>query len=232
MIPLSDDAPRFSTPFVTYFIIALNTLIFLFELSVGAQGQRALNSLINQFGVVPIHFERALTGASTPSLVGLFLPILTAMFLHASWPHVIVNMWALWIFGDNVEDYLGHLSYLLFYLACGVAAAVAHIILNAGSNVPTVGASGAIAGVMGAYFVLYPRARVLVWFVFLFRLPAWLVLGLWFVLQFENGTATSIAKTSQSGGIAFWAHVGGFVAGVVLIKVLPERPRRYRYAAW
>ena len=232
MIPLSDDAPRFSTPFVTYFIIALNTLIFLFELSVGAQGQRALNSLINQFGVVPIHFERALTGASTPSLVGLFLPILTAMFLHGSWPHVIVNMWALWIFGDNVEDYLGHLSYLLFYLACGVAAAVAHIILNAGSNVPTVGASGAIAGVMGAYFVLYPRARVLVWFVFLFRLPAWLVLGLWFVLQFESGTATSIAETSQSGGIAFWAHVGGFVAGVVLIKVLPERPRRYRYAAW
>jgi membrane associated rhomboid family serine protease len=234
MIPLSDDAPRFSTPFVTYFIIALNTLIFVFELSVGAQGQRALNSLIYHFGVVPVHFERALVGGSAPSLVGLFLPILTAMFLHGSWLHVIGNMWFLWIFGDNIEDYLGHFTYLLFYLVSGFAAAVAHILVNAGSNVPSVGASGAIAGVMGAYFVLYPRARVLMWFppIFFFHLPAWLVLGYWFFVQFMSGAATSIAETSQSGGIAFWAHVGGFVAGVVLIKVLPERPQRYRYAAW
>jgi membrane associated rhomboid family serine protease len=234
MIPLSDDAPRFSTPFVTYFIIALNTLIFVFELSVGAQGQRALNSLINHFGVVPLHFERALAGGSTPSLTGLFLTILTAMFLHGSWLHVIGNMWFLWIFGDNIEDYLGHFTYLLFYLVSGFAAALAHIVINAGSRVPSVGASGAIAGVMGAYFVLYPRARVLMWFppIFFFHLPAWLVLGYWFFVQFMSGTATSIAETSQSGGIAFWAHVGGFVAGVVLIKVLPERPRRYRYAAW
>jgi membrane associated rhomboid family serine protease len=234
MIPLSDDAPRFSTPFVTYFIIALNTVTFLFELSVGAQGQRALNSLIYHFGVVPVHFERALVAGSAPSLVGLFLPILTAMFLHGSWLHVIGNMWFLWIFGDNIEDYLGHFTYLLFYLVSGFAAAVAHIVLNAGSSVPSVGASGAIAGVMGAYFVLYPRARVLMWFppIFFFHLPAWLVLGYWFFVQFMSGTATSIAETSQSGGIAFWAHVGGFVAGVVLIKVLPERPRRYRYAAW
>jgi membrane associated rhomboid family serine protease len=234
MIPLSDDAPRFSTPFVTYFIIALNTVTFLFELSVGAQGQRALNSLIYHFGVVPVHFERALVAGSAPSLVGLFLPILTAMFLHGSWLHVIGNMWFLWIFGDNIEDYLGHFTYLLFYLISGFAAGVAHIILNAGSSVPSVGASGAIAGVMGAYFVLYPRARVLMWFppIFFFHLPAWLVLGYWFFVQFMSGAATSIAETSQSGGIAFWAHVGGFVAGVLLIKVLPERPRRYRYAAW
>jgi membrane associated rhomboid family serine protease len=234
MIPLSDDAPRFSTPFVTYFIIALNTLIFVFELSVGAQGQRALNSLIYHFGVVPVHFERALTGGSAPSLAGLFLPILTAMFLHGSWLHVIGNMWFLWIFGDNIEDYLGHFTYLLFYLACGFAAAVAHIVINAGSSVPSVGASGAIAGVMGAYFVLYPRARVLMWFppIFFFHLPAWVVLGYWFFVQFMSGTATSIAETNQGGGIAFWAHVGGFVAGVVLIKILPERSRRYRYAAW
>jgi membrane associated rhomboid family serine protease len=234
MIPLSDDTPRFSTPFVTYFIIALNTLIFIFELSVGAQGQRALNSLIYNFGVVPIHFERALVTGYTPSLAGLFLPILTAMFLHGSWLHVIGNMWFLWIFGDNIEDYLGHFTYLLFYLVSGFVAAVAHILLNAGSSVPSVGASGAIAGVMGAYFVLYPRARVLMWFppIFFFHLPAWLVLGYWFFVQFMSGAATSIAETSQSGGIAFWAHVGGFVAGVLLIKVLPERPRRYRYAAW
>jgi membrane associated rhomboid family serine protease len=235
MIPIRDDTPRFSTPFVTYFIIALNTLVFLFELTVGGQSHRALNSLMDQFGVVPLHFERALTAGSTASLTGLFLPILTSMFLHASWLHIIGNMWVLWIFGDNIEDYLGHFTYLLFYLVSGFAAAVAHILLNAGSNVPSVGASGAIAGVMGAYFVLYPRARVLIWFppIFFFHLPAWLVLGYWFFVQFLSGAATSIAETSQtSGGIAFWAHVGGFVAGIVLIKVLPERPRRYRYAAW
>ena len=235
MIPIRDDTPRFSTPFVTYFIIALNTLVFLFELTVGGQSHRALNSLMYQFGVVPLHFERALTAGSTASLTGLFLPILTSMFLHASWLHIIGNMWVLWIFGDNIEDYLGHFTYLLFYLVSGFAAAVAHILLNAGSNVPSVGASGAIAGVMGAYFVLYPRARVLIWFppIFFFHLPTWLVLGYWFFVQFLSGAATSIAETSQtSGGIAFWAHVGGFVAGIVLIKVLPERPRRYRYAAW
>jgi membrane associated rhomboid family serine protease len=234
MIPIRDDTPRFSTPFVTYFIIALNTVVFLFELSVGGQGHRALNSLMNHFGVVPLHFERALTGASSVSLPGSFLPLLTSMFLHASWLHLIGNMWFLWIFGDNIEDYLGHFTYLLFYLVSGFAAAVAHILLNAGSNVPSVGASGAIAGVMGAYFVLYPRARVLMWFppIFFFHLPAWLVLGYWFFMQFLSGAATSIVETSESGGIAFWAHVGGFVTGMVLIKVLPERPQRYRYAAW
>jgi membrane associated rhomboid family serine protease len=234
MIPIRDDTPRFSKPFVTYFIIALNTVVFLFELSVGGQSHRALNSLMNHFGVVPLHFERALTGASSVSLPGSFLPLLTSMFLHASWLHLIGNMWFLWIFGDNIEDYLGHFTYLLFYLVSGFAAAVAHILLNAGSNVPSVGASGAIAGVMGAYFVLYPRARVLMWFppIFFFHLPAWLVLGYWFFMQFLSGAATSIVETSESGGIAFWAHVGGFVTGMVLIKVLPERPQRYRYAAW
>jgi len=235
MIPIRDDTPRFSTPFVTYFIIALNALVFLFELSVGGQGHQALNSLMYHFGVVPLHFERGLAAGSPASLPGLFLSILTSMFLHASWLHIIGNMWVLWIFGDNIEDYLGHFTYLLFYLVSGFAAAAAHILLNAGSNVPSVGASGAIAGVMGAYFVLYPRARVLIWFppIFFFHLPAWLVLGYWFFVQFLSGAATSIAETSQtSGGIAFWAHVGGFVAGIVLIKVLPERPQRYRYAAW
>jgi membrane associated rhomboid family serine protease len=235
MIPIRDETPRFSTPFVTYFIIALNTVVFLFELSVGGQSHNALNNLMYQFGVVPHLFERALVTGSTSSLAGLFLSILTSMFLHASWLHIIGNMWVLWIFGDNIEDYLGHFPYLLFYLVSGFAAAVAHILLNVGSRVPSVGASGAIAGVMGAYFVLYPRARVLIWFppIFFFHLPAWLVLGYWFFMQFLCGAATSIAETSQTGGgIAFWAHVGGFVTGIVLIKLLPERPRRYRYAAW
>ena len=235
MIPIRDDTPRFSAPFVTYFIIALNTLVFLFELSVNEQGRGALNGLIYHFGVVPLRFDHILAAWPASSLTGLFLPILTSMFLHASWLHLIGNMWFLWIFGDNIEDYLGHFSYLLFYLVCGFAAAITHILLNAGSRLPSVGASGAIAGVMGAYFVLYPKARVMMWFppIFFFQLPAWLVLGYWFFMQFLSGAATSIAETSQTnGGIAFWAHVGGFVAGIVLIKVLPERPRRYRYAAW
>jgi membrane associated rhomboid family serine protease len=235
MIPIRDDTPRFSTPFVTYFIIALNTLVFLFELSVSEQGRGALNGLIYHFGVVPWRFDHVLAAWPASSLTGLFLPIVTSMFLHASWLHLIGNMWFLWIFGDNIEDYLGHFSYLLFYVVCGFAAAITHILLNTGSRLPSVGASGAIAGVMGAYFVLYPKARVMMWFppIFFFQLPAWLVLGYWFFMQFLSGAATSIAETSQTnGGIAFWAHVGGFVAGVVLIKVLPERPRRYRYAAW
>ena len=236
MIPIRDDTPRYSTPYMTYFIIALNAVVFLFELSVGAQSHRELNGLIYQFGVVPRHFERALAGPSPFSLPGLSLSILTSMFLHGGWLHIIGNMWFLWIFGDNIEDYLGHFMYLLFYLVSGFAAAITHILLNPASNVPTVGASGAIAGVMGAYFVLYPRARVLtlvpliVFFTF-WWLPAWVMLGYWFVVQFLMGTATSIAESQSTGGVAVWAHVGGFVAGIVLIKLLPERRRR-RYAAW
>lgn len=238
MIPLRDDQPRFSTPYVTYFIIALNAVVFLFELSVGTQGHRALNALIYQFGVVPQHFELAIQGSRRYDLPGQSLTILTSMFLHGGWLHIIFNMWFLWIFGDNIEDHLGHFSYLIFYLVTGFAAAVTHILLNMNSTAPTVGASGAIAGVMGAYVILFPKARVLtlvpliVFFTF-WWLPAWFFLGYWFVLQFLSGTAMSIAETSSSaGGVAFWAHVGGFVAGVVLIKLLPERRGRYRYAAW
>lgn len=236
MIPIRDDTPRYSTPYVTYFIIALNVLVFLFELSVQAQGPRALNSLIHEFGVVPQHFVRVATGPGF-SLPTLFLPILTSMFLHAGWLHIIGNMWFLWIFGDNIEDYLGHFMYLLFYLVTGFAAAFTHIALNARSNIPSIGASGAIAGVMGAYFILYPRARVLtlvpliVFFTF-WWLPAWVMLGYWFVVQFLMGTATSIAESQSTGGVAVWAHVGGFVTGIALIKLLPERPRRRWYAAW
>jgi len=238
MIPIRDDTPRYSTPYVTYFIIALNAVVFLFELSLGMQGHHALNSLIYEFGVVPRRFENALIGPSSNSLPALSVTILTSMFLHGGWLHIIGNMWFLWIFGDNVEDYLGHLKYVLFYLISGCAAAIAYILLDASSNQPTIGASGAIAGVMGAYFVLYPRARVLtlvfliVFFTF-WWLPAWVFLGYWFVLQFLSGTATSIAGDGQNtGGVAFWAHVGGFVAGILLIKLMPERPRRYRYASW
>ncbi|PYX91515.1 MAG: rhomboid family intramembrane serine protease [Acidobacteria bacterium] len=188
MIPLRDDQPVFSTPFVNYFLIALNVLIFLFELSVGMQR----NALMFQFGVVPVKEVGLLTGIPSFSPGAALVPILTSMFLHASWGHVIGNMWFLWIFGDNVEDYLGHFKYLVFYLLSGVAASFTHILLNSNSTIPSVGASGAIAGVLGAYFILYPRARVLTWFplFFFFYLPAWLMLGYWFLFQFLSGAAT------------------------------------------
>jgi hypothetical protein len=143
-------------------------------------------------------------------------------------------MWMLWLFGDNIEDYLGHFSYLVFYLLSGFAAGLTHIIFNAGSRVPSIGASGAIAGVMGAYFILYPRARVLIWFppIFFFHVPAWLMLGYWGISQFLAGAVTSMAETSQTAGIAFWAHVGGFVVGILMIKLFPQRRNRYRYGTW
>src|SRR5205814_2311589 len=232
MIPIRDDQPRFSTPFVNYFIVALNALAFFYELSIQTQGHRALDRFVYQFGVVPTHLELALAHLN---LAGVFLPILTSMFLHGSWLHIIGNMWVLWIFGDNIEDYLGHFKYLLFYFASGLGAGLLHILFNLNSRLPSVGASGAIAGVMGAYFVLYPRARVLtivpliIFFTF-WWLPAWIVLGYWFLVQFLSGAATAIAATSQTtGGVAFWAHVGGFAAGILLIKLVPPRPRRYSY---
>ena len=231
MIPVRDDQPRFSTPCVTYFLIGLNLVIFLFEAALTPESFKAL---LYQLGMVPANITGLLAGARL-GLVAAFLPTLTSMFLHGSWMHVIGNMWFLWIFGDNIEDYLGHFKYLLFYLLSGLGAAFAQVILNPHSRVPTVGASGAIAGILGAYFLLYPRAKVLIWFpiFFFFYLPAWVTLGYWFAMQFVSGAATSIANYSEtSGGVAFWAHVGGFVAGIVLIKLFPERPRRYRYGTW
>jgi len=234
MIPIRDDTPTYSTPFINYLLIALNTLVFLFEVSLGPRSREAF---VFQFGVEPTRVLAAfgLTNLYIPHASAL--PLLTSMFLHASWLHLIGNMWVLWIFGDNIEDYLGHFSYLIFYLVSGLAASVAHILLNANSSVPSVGASGAIAGVMGAYFVLFPSARVLtlvpliIFFTFVW-LPAWIVLGFWFVMQFLSGAATSIAFSNRTGGggIAFWAHVGGFLAGIIMIKLLPQRMhRRARY---
>ena len=228
MIPIRDDAPHYTTPWVNYFLIALNTLVFLFEL---ALGPRHLDAFLFSFGMVPAHLTAALrAGAYAAAL----LPVLTSMFLHAGWLHIIFNMWWLWIFGDNIEDALGHFRYLIFYLLSGLGAALVHIMFNLGSQVPSVGASGAIAGVMGAYFVLFPSARVLTFiFVFFTWLPAWLILGYWFVLQFLSGAATSLtAQQGSSGGIAVWAHVGGFLTGVVMIKLFPRRAPRYRFTAW
>ena len=234
MIPLRDDQPSFSTPFINYFLIASNLLIYFWEFSIGVESPRALNAFVMEFGLVPKHALAVLSGHSYASPISAIVPFFTSMFLHASFMHVAGNMLFLWIFGDNVEDFLGHFKYVVFYFMSGIAAALTQILLNPTSRLPTVGASGAIAGVLGAYFILYPRARVLVWFppIFLFHVPAWLMLGYWFLYQFFSGTVTVIAETAQSGGIAFWAHVGGFAAGVILIKLFPERPQRYRYGTW
>jgi len=233
MIPLRDDQPSFSTPFINYFLIALNVLVFLWEMSVGLN-TRAFQAFAFEFGVVPRHALAVVTGHSHDPLATAILPIFTSMFLHASILHVAGNMLFLWIFGDNVEDYLGHFQYLLFYLLGGLAAAITHVLLNANSRIPIIGASGAIAGVMGAYFILYPRARVLTWFppIFFFHVPAWLMLGYWFLLNFLSGTVNSAEAAQASGGIAFWAHVGGFVAGIVMVKIFPERAGRRRYGTW
>jgi membrane associated rhomboid family serine protease len=230
MLPIKDDQPSFSTPFITYFLIAFNLLIFLFESSLDPD---SFNSLLNQFAVVPSHLSSFLAGSPKYSLPVVILPFFTSMFLHAGWQHVIANMWILYIFGDNVEDYLGHFNYLTFYLLSGLIAMACQAAMDIHSRVPNLGASGAIAGVLGAYIVLYPRARVLIWFFFIIVvwIPAWVVLGLWFVFQFLSGTATSLTTAGHNvGGVAFWAHVGGFVAGVGLIKIFPQRRRRYPYA--
>jgi membrane associated rhomboid family serine protease len=229
MLPIRDDQPRYSTPWLNYFLIGLNLLIFLFEATLDP---RSLELLIRQFGVVPSHLSLLLAGSPKYSLLAVLLPFFSSMFLHASWMHVLGNMWFLYIFGDNVEDYLGHFSYLVFYLLTGLIAMSAQVLIELHSNLPTVGASGAIAGVLGAHFVLYPRARVLTWFfVIVVWVPAWIILGYWFALNFLSGTATALAVRGQNmGGVAFWAHVGGFVSGALLVKLFPERSRRYPYA--
>jgi membrane associated rhomboid family serine protease len=229
MFPIKDDQPRYSTPYVNWFLIGLNLLIFLFEATLDPEG---LKALFDQFSLVPGHLTAFLSGSSHYNLPQVVVPFFTSMFLHEGWAHVLGNMWFLFIFGDNVEDYLGHFKYLVFYLIAGLFADAAQIAIFPQSKIGMVGASGAIAGVLGAYFILYPRARVLTWFfVFVLYIPAWIVLGEWFVLQFLGGAQTlAVAHNRDVGGVAVWAHVGGFVAGAVMIKLFPERGRRTPYA--
>ena len=230
MFPIRDDQPRYSTPVVTWFLISLNLLIFFYQWTLGPRGGERF---VQVYGEVPAHLAVFLAGSPRYSLPDVVVPFFTSMFLHAGWMHVLGNMWFLYIFGDNIEDYLGHFKYLAFYLLSGLFAMATQVAIYPHSNVPTVGASGAIAGVLGAYFILYPRARVLTWFfVFVLYIPAWIMLGYWFVLQFFMGAATlSMTRPGQDvGGVAVWAHVGGFLAGMTMIKVFRERPRRYPYA--
>ena len=228
MIPLRDDAPRSSYPYLTLVLIIVNVNVFLYQFALYLGSPSAGEAFVQSFGSVPANISAALVGRY-PLDDGL-TPVLTSMFLHGGWMHLIGNMWFLWIFGDNIEDELGHGYYLFFYLACGLAATVAHFIANPLSDVPTVGASGAISGVMGAYMIRFPWARVVTLIpIFVFfttvELPAVVLLAYWFLIQFVSGAADFGA---QGGGVAWWAHVGGFMAGAALIWMRPKRRRQVR----
>jgi membrane associated rhomboid family serine protease len=220
MIPLRDNIPSRQRPIMNYIIIGLNVLFFFLELSTGSH----LQELLTAFGFMPARFF-AMAEAHPERFAALYLPLFTTMFLHASWLHLIANMWTLFIFGDNVEDRLGHFRFLVFYLASGVAGSLLHAYLAPNSWVPVVGASGAIAGVMGAYFLLFRNSMILVFipfFIFapIVEIPAYVFLGVWFLLQFFSGTYSILGARAAQGGVAVWAHVGGFLAGICLIFLL------------
>ena len=237
MIPLRDENPSGSAPAVTITLITLNVLVFVYEVLQGP----ALHSFIMSWGFVPARFTSSLQGGAEPLLMPA-LTLFSSMFLHGGWGHLLGNMWFLWIFGDNIEDRFGKLGYLLFYLAAGVAAVLVHYALGTRSAVPTVGASGAIAGVLGAYLVAYPKARVvtlipLIFIMHMVALPAVVLLGLWFLFQFLSQAAAA-SMSAAGGGVAYAAHIGGFVFGVVTMLLLrgrtaprePRPPRAVRFS--
>ncbi|MBI4446950.1 MAG: rhomboid family intramembrane serine protease [Acidobacteria bacterium] len=228
MIPFRDNIPSRSYPIMTVSLILANIAAFLYELSLPP---RALESFVFLYGVVPARFQ-FLSEYPLEVMQTTSINVFAAMFLHGGWVHLLGNMWYLWIFGDNVEDRMGHFRFLIFYLVCGIAASLAHIFFNISSEIPSIGASGAVAGVLGAYLLSYPFARILTvlpFFLFwpVVELPALLVLGFWFFVQLMNGTAAVTIAAQTTGGVAWWAHVGGFVAGMILIgafaRVTPRR---------
>jgi membrane associated rhomboid family serine protease len=227
VIPIRDTVPNRYTPVVTWSIIAVNTLVFLYQLTLDP---RELQELIYLFGLVPARYSHPAWARAIGFPLDDYWPFLTSMFLHGSWMHIIGNMWTLWIFGDNVEDRMGPWRFLAFYLLTGVAAGLTHYFTNLDSTLPTVGASGAIAGVLGAYFVLFPHSRIIVllpvfFFPFFFELPAVIYLLFWFLSQMIGGTIAGLTS-SDVGGIAWWAHVGGFAAGAILHRLFLSPVRR------
>ena len=231
MIPIRDTIPHQRTPYVVYGLIAANALVFLYQMGMSPE---QLHHFFQYYGVLPARYNRPEIWDRLGVAMQL-APFASSMFLHGGVLHILGNMWMLWIFGDNVEDWFGHVGFLIFYLFCGVASALLHLMFNWGSTLPTVGASGAIAGVMGAYFLLYPRARVVtllpIFFFFTFiELPAVVFLGFWFAMQLLSGAA-ALGKAG-AGGIAWWAHIGGFAAGALVVFLLggakPRRPTKSR----
>jgi membrane associated rhomboid family serine protease len=229
VIPLKDLQPRRSTPVVTLLLIATNVLVFLYQVSIPT---RAGDAFVNHYAVVPAKISLALTGHHY-TLADALIPLFTSMFLHGGWLHIIGNMWFLWIFGANVEDRMGSFNYLIFYLICGIGSGIAQTFFSWGSHLPALGASGAIAGVLGAYIVYSPESRILtlvplfiIWF--LARVPAWIFIGLWFIVQFLSGVSSLGVRSI--GGVAWWAHVGGFLLGLTLSRFFESTQRRPAYS--
>jgi membrane associated rhomboid family serine protease len=218
MIPLRAENPRRTFAIVNMLLILLNIAVFIYQVSLP---QKAAERLVLRMGVVPERTERLLTGGPVrpAGMEAAIVPLFTSMFLHGGILHLLGNMLFLWVFGASVEDHLGHLPYLMFYFICGLGAGLAHIVANWGSHIPSIGASGAISGVMGAYIVLFPRSKILtlvpiIIFFFTVRLPAVLILGYWFVIQALSGLS-SLGDADQTG-VAWWAHIGGFLLGAFL----------------
>ncbi|MDH5181112.1 MAG: rhomboid family intramembrane serine protease [Gammaproteobacteria bacterium] len=219
MFPIGDDNPQINTPIATYVIIGLNALAWLLLQGMGSGS--TLNASVCQYGLIPADLFGAMEAAKPVCPPGSgWSGLLTSMFMHGSWMHILGNMWFLWVFGDNVEDSMGSVRFAIFYVLCGLGAAAAQILSNVHSTIPMVGASGAIGGVMGAYLMLYPRVKVhLLVFIITFRVPAVAMLGYWIAVQLLGGFSSLHAS---GGGVAFWAHVGGFAAGALLILVMKD----------
>jgi len=230
MIPLRDSNPSGTVPVVTITLIVINGIMWLYELSLGPGAE----TFVNEYGLTPVKlvsYYRFEGGFTANALTPLF----TSMFMHGGWLHIIGNMWFLWVFGDNVEDRLGHVQYLVFYMLCGIGASLIHVAFHPLSNIPVIGASGAISGVLGAYLVSYPGAKVhtlLIIFVLIrfVEIPAYLFLIFWFVFQFLSGTA-ELGAHQDAAGVAYWAHMGGFVVGIMLLFIMPKSSR-YHTPTW
>jgi rhomboid family protein len=228
MIPLKDMTPRRSFPVMTLILIGINVAVFVHQITLpGPAG----DAFINTYGLVPAKLSLALAGRHY-TLEQALVPFFTCMFLHGGFLHVIGNMWFLWIFGANVEDRMGPLLYLMFYLICGIGSGISEVAFSWGSHIPSIGASGAISGVLGAYIILFPKSRILtlvplliIWF--LWKVPAVIFIGLWFLMQFVSGVAT--LHMTDNGGVAWWAHVGGFLLGMLLVNAFAARSQRPTY---
>jgi membrane associated rhomboid family serine protease len=221
MIPLKDINPTRTTPVINIALIVANVLVFIYMVYASTLAPGSENAFVLTYGTVPRQVSLFLQGRGTANAA--LLPLVTSMFLHSGLMHLAGNMLFLWVFGDNVEDYFGHLGYLVFYLVCGVASGLIHVLFNLDSRLPALGASGAISGVMGAYAVLYPRHKILTFFfIFLIPVPAILILGYWFVIQFLEGVG-GIGMRMPGGGVAWWAHIGGFVIGVLITLLVKKK---------
>lgn len=221
MFPLRDSTPSGTFPIVTVSLIVVNALVWLHELSLGPM----LNQFVGQYGLTPAKFLYS-ARFSGGIISNALIPLITSIFMHAGWMHIIGNMWFLWIFGDNVEDRLGRFNYLVFYILCGIGASLIQVFVHPASTVPMVGASGCISGVLGAYLLSFPQARINTLFIFIIivriiEIPAFLFLIMWFIFQFISGAAD--LGSSDGGGVAYWAHMGGFVVGMLLLVALPKK---------